>query len=235
MDKSDTQQSETRLGEFWKGIQGVFPLLFGVFPFGMIFGALSMKSGLGQAPSQAMSSIVFAGSSQFMFTQMYSAAAPGIVIILAVIVINLRHALYSVSIASYTHDLSKGWKALLAYLLTDEAFVTAAAHYDKVGITKKAHWYFLGAGLGLWSIWQISTALGISLGTVIPSDWPLDFFLPLTFIAMVVPMLKDKATVGSALAAGIVALAAFALPFKLSIVLAAFVGIVAGLLLEKRS
>ena len=97
------------------------------------------------------------------------------------------------------------------------------------------HWYFLGAGVGLWTIWQVSTFLGISLGTVIPSDWPLDFFLPLTFIAMVVPMLKDKATVGAALAAGVVAVVAFALPYKLSIVLAAFVGIIAGLWLEKRS
>lgn len=235
MEDSSIIKVETRLGEFWRGVQGVVPLLFGVFPFGMIFGALSMKAGLGVVPSQMMSSIVFAGSSQFMFTQMYSAATPGLVIILAVIVINLRHALYSVSIASYVKDLSKGWKALLAYLLTDEAFVTAAAHYEKEGVTPRSHWYFLGAGVGLWTIWQVSTFLGISLGTVIPSDWPLDFFLPLTFIAMVVPMLKDKATVGAALAAGVVAVVAFTLPYKLSIVLAAFVGIIAGLWLEKRS
>lgn len=234
MTASNAQINDTRLNQFWGGIKGVFPLLIGDFPFGLIYGALAIKGGISVPATQLMSSLVFAGSAQFMIAQMVIAAVPGIVIAMAIIVINLRHALYSASIAPYFQHLSDRWKAILAYFLTDEAYVTAVTHYDKVGMTPKGHWYFLGAGLGLWTIWQISTGLGIFLGPIIPESWPLDFFLPLTFIAMVIPVLKDKATVGAAIAAGMAAIIAYSLPYKLSIVLAALVGILVGLWLEKR-
>ncbi len=100
-------------------------------------------------------------------------------------------------------------------------------------MTPTSHWFFLGAGLSLWSTWQISSGLGILLGTAIPADWPLDFALPLTFIAMVVPVLTDRPVIASALSAGLVALLAYNLPFKLGLILAAMVGIFIGVLLEK--
>lgn len=226
--------SHPRLNQFWRGVKGVFPLMVGDFPFGIIYGALAIKAGLDVAASQGMSALVFAGSAQFMIAQMLNAAVPLAVITLAIIVVNLRHALYSASIAPYIQHLPTRWKVFLAYLLTDEAYVTAAVEYEKVGVTPYGHYFFMGAGMGLWTIWQISTLLGIILGPVIPEAWPLDFFLPLTFIAMVIPLLKDRATVGAAVAAGLAAVVAFSLPYKLSIVLAAFVGILAGLWLEKR-
>lgn len=230
---SQTQNvGPTRRVQFLSGVRGVFPLMVGDFPFGLIYGALAVRSGIPQPAAQAMSSLVFAGSAQFMVAQMTAAAVPGLVIVAAIIVVNLRHALYSASIAPYIQHLPKRWKALLAYLLTDEAYVTAAVEYEKKGVTPNGHWYFLGAGVGLWVIWQISTALGILLGPVLPEAWPLDFFLPLTFIAMVVPLLKDRATVGSAVAAGVVAVAAFSLPYKSSIILATLVGVAVGMLLE---
>lgn len=82
--------------------------------------------------------------------------------------------------------------------------------------------------------WQLGTALGIFLGAAIPESWSLDFALPLTFIAMVVPVLKDRPAIAAALSAGVVALIAFSLPYKLGLILAALVGIVVGTLLEGR-
>ncbi|MBI3739645.1 MAG: branched-chain amino acid ABC transporter permease, partial [Chloroflexi bacterium] len=86
----------------------------------------------------------------------------------------------------------------------------------------------------LWSTWQVSSALGIFLGAAIPESWPLDFALPLTFIAMVVPVLKDRPVSAAALSAGLVALLAFSLPYKLGLILAALTGITVGVLLEGR-
>jgi predicted branched-subunit amino acid permease len=79
----------------------------------------------------------------------------------------------------------------------------------------------------------VSTALGIFLGTAIPEEWSLDFALPLTFIAMAVPVLKDRPAIAAMVSAGIVALAAYSLPYKLGLIVAALVGIVVGTLLEK--
>jgi 4-azaleucine resistance transporter AzlC len=179
-----------------------------------------------------MSSLVFAGSSQFITAQLLSQAVPGLVIILTIAVVNLRHALYSASVAGFVQHLSLRWKIGLSYLLTDEAYAVTITHYNREGCEGNQHWFFLGAGLGLWSCWQISTAVGVFLGAVIPSSWSLDFALPLTFIALVVPSLKDRAGVAAALVGGVVALLVFALPYKLGIIAAALAGIAAGILVE---
>jgi 4-azaleucine resistance transporter AzlC len=208
--------------------------LIGVFPFGLIYGALAIGAGISPAAAQMMSSIVFAGSAQFIAAQLIHDAAPGLVIVLTIAVVNLRHMLYSASIAPYIEHLPARWKTLLAYLLTDEAYAATIIHYEEEGFTPTGHWFFFGAGLALWTTWQVSSALGIFLGAALPSSWPLDFAIPITFIAMVMPVLKDKPIVAAAVSAGTVALLAYSLPFKLGLILAALVGIFTGTYLENR-
>ena len=219
---------------FWAGVRSEIPLLIGVFPFGMIYGALAINAGLSTLGAQMMSSLVFAGSAQFITTQLVRESAPGFVIVLTIAVVNLRHMLYSASLAPYLAHLSTRWKALLAYLLTDEAYAPTVIHYEKEGLTPFGHFFLLGAGLTLWINWQISTALGIFLGAAIPESWSLDFALPLTFIAMVVPVLKDRPAIAAAVSAGVVALFADTMPYQLGLIVAALVGIIVGTLLEKR-
>jgi 4-azaleucine resistance transporter AzlC len=223
-----------RAQEFFHGIQAEIPILIGVIPFGMIYGVLAIDAGLLPPVAQAMSAIVFAGSSQFVSTQMFAVGSPGVMIILTVAVVNLRHMLYSASIAPYVVNLSRSWKWLLAYLLTDEAYAVSITHYRQPGDQRYRHWFFLGAGLALWSSWQASTAAGIFLGSIIPSDWPLDFTLALTFIALIVPGMKDKANLVVAITAGIVAVLAYNLPYKLGLILASLIGIGAGIWMENR-
>jgi 4-azaleucine resistance transporter AzlC len=219
---------------FWDGVRAEIPLLVGVFPFGMIYGALALNAGLSTLASQMMSSIVFAGSAQFVTAQLVHDAAPALVIILTIAVVNLRHMLYSASLAPYLKNLSLKWKVLLSYLLTDEAYAPSILKFEGTGITPVSHWFLLGAGFSLWFTWQISTAFGIFLGTAIPVKWPLDFALPLTFIAMVVPALKNRPMIAAAVSAGSVAVFAYSLPFKLGLILAALTGIVVGAILEGR-
>jgi 4-azaleucine resistance transporter AzlC len=225
-----TQQTNN----FWAGVRAEFPLLVGVFPFGLIYGALAINAGLSRTAAQLMSSIVFAGSSQFITAQLIHESAPGLVIVLTIAVVNLRHMLYSASLAPYLASLPTRWKILLSYLLTDEAYAPTVIHYEKEDVNPFSHWFLLGAGLALWSIWQISTALGILLGSAIPESWSLDFALPLTFIAMVMPVLKNRPAILAALSAGIVALLTSPLPYKLGLILAALVGIGVGTFLEGR-
>ena len=219
---------------FWAGVRAEIPLLIGVFPFGMIYGALALNAGISKLASQMMSSIVFAGSAQFITTQLVHDAAPGFVIVLTIVVVNLRHMLYSASLAPYLASLSTRWKILLSYLLTDEAYAPTILRYEKEGMQPFSHWFLLGAGFALWFTWQASTALGIFLGAAIPDSWSLDFALPLTFIAMAVPVLKNRPAIAAALSAGGIALAAHSLPYGLGLILAALVGIIVGSFLEGR-
>ena len=223
---------KTKTQEFWSGVRDETPILLGVVPFGLLFGALAISSHLSTFAAQAMSSIVFAGSAQFIAAQLVGTGTAGLVIVMVVFVVNLRHALYSASVAPHVRHLNTGWKLLLSYLLTDEAYAVTITRYNREGDSPTAHWYYLGAGLTLWTSWQISTAVGIFIGAQIPASWPLDFILPLTFIALVVPALKDRAGVAAALVAGVIGLLAFGLPYKTGLLLAAVIGILTGLLVE---
>ncbi len=220
------------VSHFWAGVRAELPLLISVFPFGLIYGSLALNAGISIAAAQGMSAIVFAGSSQFAAAQLIHDAAPGLVIVLAIAVINLRHLLYSASLAPHLRDLPMRWKLLFSYLMTDEAYAVAVLNYERIGGGTAGHWYFFGAGISLWATWQVSTALGLGLGAALPTDWPLDFALPLTFIAMVVPVLKDRPAWAAALSAGLVALLANSLPYKLGLILAALAGIAVGMILE---
>ena len=172
----------TRSSEFLQGCRGVSPILLGVVPFGLIYGVSARGAGIPALAAQAMSFIVFGGSAQFVIAQLVGAGVPGGIIILTAVIINLRHALYSASVAPYLKGLHTRWKWLLAYVLTDECYAVTINHYHQDDDAGRKHWYFLGAGLTLWATWQASTAAGVLLGTQIPSSWSLDFTLPLTFI-----------------------------------------------------
>jgi 4-azaleucine resistance transporter AzlC len=224
-------------GEFLAGLRAELPIAIGVIPFGLIYGVLALGAGMPTSAAQAMSAIVFAGSAQFVSAQLLTHSTPAVIIVLTVGIINLRHALYSASVAPYLQQLPARWKFLLAYLLTDEAYAVTITHYQRNGEGEAAgnkHWYFLAAGLALWLTWQASTAAGIFLGAAIPASWSLDFTLALTFIGLLVPALKDRAGVLAALAAGLTAVLAAGLPYKLGLLAAALAGILTGVWVEGR-
>lgn len=229
----------SRSAEFWGGVRAQLPILLGTSPFGLIYGILAAEAGLPFEIAVAMSLIVFAGSAQFIAAELFAAGTPGVIIVLTTFVVNLRHMLYSASLAPYLQHLSRGWKYLLSFLLTDEAYAVSITRYEGVAPAAARatfkHWYVLGAGLTLWVSWQISTLVGVLVGAQVPDSWSLDFALPLTFIALVIPVLRDRPAVIAALVAGTVAVLAYHLPYNLGLMLAVLAGIGAGVLSERRA
>ncbi len=220
--------------QFLSGVRAEIPILLGVIPFGIIYGVLALEAKIPPGLAQSMSFIVFAGSSQFIAAQLIHNNAASFVIIGTIFIVNLRHMLYSASIAPHLAHLPARWKWLLAYLLTDEAYAVAITKYNDDSEPTNKHWYFLGAGLALWTTWQLSTALGIFLGDQAQVDGSLglDFAIAVTFIALVIPALKDWAVGAAAFTGGIVAVVAAPLPYNLNLMLAAFTGIAAGVIVE---
>ena len=228
-----------RTQAFSLGLRSVMPLLLGVAPFGVIYGVVALQSGIPPLGAMAMSSIVFAGSAQFLLAQLVGAGAPLLLAAGAVALVNLRHALYSASVAPILAHLPRRWKILLAYLLTDEAYAAAIPHLMAVKPdtppSAMRHWILFGSGFGLWAGWQLSTLAGVLIGARLPPNLGLDFALPLTFIAIVVPMIESRALLMAALAAGAAAIALAALPYKLGLFLAALAGLVVGAVLTGKT
>lgn len=219
--------------EFLAGVRAELPILLGVIPFGLIFGAVAVSAGLPASLAQAMSSVIFAGSAQFIAAELIGVGTPALVLLTTTFIVNLRHLLYSASLAPHVNKLPLRWKMLLAYLMTDEAYAVTIIHYNE-GRTPAAtrHWFFLGAGTALWVTWQATTAIGIFLGASIPASWSLDFALALTFTGLVVPTLHNRPHLAAALTAGLVAVLAASWPYKLGLIAAAVAGILIGTALE---
>lgn len=209
----------------------MLPLLLGVAPFGMIFGVVALASGIPRLETQGFSLFVFAGSAQFIAAGLIGDGAAPLIVVLTILVVNLRHMLYSASMAPHVRHLSARWKIALAWLLTDEAFATTWARQRK-GDTAQVHWFALGTGLTLWATWQASTALGVALGAVVPEGLALDFVLPLTFLALLLPMLTERPALAAALSAGVLSVALADLPHKIGLMLATVVGVGVGLGVE---
>lgn len=216
------------------GVRALLPMLLGVIPFGVIYGVVALQSGISPLAAVLMSSIVFAGSAQFLLAQLVGAGAPALLSIGAVGLINLRHALYSASVAPMLRALPRRWKLLLAYLLTDEAYAAAIPRLLEKPASPTAHWILFGAGLALWAGWQVSTLAGVLLGAQLPPDLGLDFALPLTFIAIVVPLIDSRARLAAAMTAGTLAVLLAGLPYKTGLFAAALAGLATGALMGER-
>jgi predicted branched-subunit amino acid permease len=125
------------------------------------------------------------------------------------------------------------WRWLLAYLLTDEGYVVGASRYEQADTAPTRHWFLLGALVALWVVWQAATAAGVFLGRAVPDSWSLGFTLPLTFIAIVIPALKDRPAVAAALVAGALAVVGFRWEYGLNVLIPAVAGLGAAMIVSR--
>jgi 4-azaleucine resistance transporter AzlC len=218
---------------FVSGAKAIAPVLLALIPFAVAFGATAMGNGLSALEALGMSVVVFAGAAQLAAVPLLSAGASVAIVVLTVLIVNLRLTLYSASLAPHFRRLPLGWKGLLSYLLTDQAYAATITRFD-AGETEEPdkRWYYLGVALAIWVTWQAATVLGVFLGAWASEGWSLDFVSPLIFIALAVPAIKDRATGAAALSAGVAAVFAAALPLHLGLIAAAVVGVLGGLVAE---
>lgn len=219
----------------WQGVRDVSPILSGIVPFAMVAGAGGVAAGLSPALTQGMSLMVFAGASQVAAIDLIARGAAWPAVLLAILVVNLRFVMYSAALAPLLTDVP--WRArwLAGYVLTDQGFALTLDRHRRMGHRTRLLAYYLGASLTLWSSWQIGTALGIVLGAWVPASWELDFAIPLMFLALLVPALRDRADRVAAATAGAVVLIALALPYNLGLIIAVVVGVAVGLLFADHS
>jgi 4-azaleucine resistance transporter AzlC len=181
-----------------------------------------------------MSLFVFAGSSQFIAAGLVGQGVSVPFIILTTFVVNLRHALYSATLAPHMRHLPQRWLAPLGFWLTDESFAVGIKRYTDPDPSPFKHWYLFGSSVAMYVNWNLCTLVGILAGQAIPdaSGWGLEFAMVVTFIGLTVPMLKDRPIVIAALVAGLTAVIANPLPNKLGLMLSALLGVAAGMIAE---
>ena len=217
--------SKTKI--FNKGVLDVLPLLIPVVPFGLIIGVIGIELGFSPVFVYATSLIVFSGSAQIVLFQLISGGASPIITLTSVGVTNSRHLLYGAVLSEYLEDLSTTWKAFLSYFLVDQSFALSHRFFKKNTSLKNKHYYLLGSGFTLWFIWQISTLIGIFLGSIVPEELGLSFAIPLTFLSLIVHEFRKYDHLLVIFVSGFLAILFYDIPFKAYIIVASFAALIA--------
>jgi 4-azaleucine resistance transporter AzlC len=225
---------QTRRSEFLAGIRATIPLEIGGIPFAIIFGALAVNSGLSPAAAMGFSVFVYAGSAQFIGANLVAQGVGIPLIVFTTFIVNVRHALYGVTLAPHIKHLPQRWLLPLGFWLTDETFVIVITRYNQPDTSPFKHWYHLGTSLIMYLNWNFWTFIGIVAGQTIPdlSRYGLDFAMDVTFIGMIIPQLKNRPLALAALVAGLSAVVLNNVPNKLGLIIAVFIGITVGLITE---
>lgn len=226
--------SSSWLGAFGDGARDVAPMVLAVGPFGAVAGLAAVASGLTFGQAVALSALVNAGSAQLAALQLVSQGAPVLVVLATAFFVNLRFMMYSLALAPHLLGIPKRWRLLMAHMLVDQTFAFGIRRYSQQPTPPHRVAYYLGLGLPLLISWNTGTIVGAALGASVPPGWSLDFTIPLIFMALLVPAIRDRPAAVAAVTGGTVALAGVALPYNLGLIIASLVGIAAGLAWERR-
>jgi 4-azaleucine resistance transporter AzlC len=220
-------------GDAVDGVRAISPVLLGVVPFGLVYGVTAVDRGLDPTVVAAMSAVVFAGAAQLAAVELLAGGSPAVVVVTTILVVNLRYPMYAASIAPHFRSFSTRWRAFCAYLMTDQAYAVALTEYREEETTAERRlWYYLGGALTLWVAWQAATVTGVLVGARVPPGLSLEFAIPLTFLALLVPNVDDRPSAVAAAVGGVGTVLGTNLPYDVSLVAAALVGVVVGALLE---
>lgn len=214
------------------GAREVAPSLVGTIPFGVVVGIAAIAAGFTPLQGVALSVLAFSGIAQLVAMQLIAVGSPLPVTLAAATVVSLRLLMYSASLAPHIAHLDRGWRAMVAYLMTDQSFAMTVRRYSEPGDRRDKHYFFLGASLTLWITWQLAVIAGVVAGAGVPANWSLDFVVVLTFVALMVPVIRTRADLAAAVVAAVIALAASGLPYRLSLIVGSIAGIAIGMAIE---
>ncbi|MCE8537850.1 AzlC family ABC transporter permease [Ruegeria pomeroyi] len=215
---------------YWKGFRDGAPFIMVAAPFGTLFGVFATEAGLNLVQVMTFTATVFAGAAQFTALQLLLDDTPTLIVLLSALAVNLRVAMYSAALTPYLGAAPLWQRAVAAYFTVDQSYALSVVRFEtEPDLTVPQRMaYFFGTVTPLAPAWYLATYLGAVLGTRIPDSWALDFALPITFLAMIGPMLRTLPHVIAALVAIVTALLTAGVPFNLGLLIAGTAGMMAG-------
>ncbi|MEP0960619.1 MAG: AzlC family ABC transporter permease [Roseobacter sp.] len=225
-----TPKSHATGSAFWRGAKDGTPFVFVVGPFAVLFGVLATEAGLNVLETLLFSVVVVAGAAQFTALQLMTEEAPTFIVLASALAVNLRMAMYSASLTPYLGEAPFWQRAFIAYFTLDQSYACSIVEYEKrpkLSIKERVA-YFFGSVAPVAPAWYGCTLLGAMIGAEVPETWALDFALPITFLALVTPMLRTVPHLVAAFVSILVSLLAAGLPYSLGLLVAGVLAMMAG-------
>jgi predicted branched-subunit amino acid permease len=227
-------QGTLRHPQFRAGLRDMSSVSLGIAAWGLVTGVAMVKGGLSIPLALLMSLTVYAGSVQLAVIPLMTVGAPMWVIWATAICINLRFVIFSAQWRPYFMKYPLRERLLLCYMSGDLTYVIFMRRFPQPRDGEGQVEYFMGTSAANWLAWQVPAVLGIVLANVIPTHWGLGFAGVLALLGLTYSLMSDRATAVSAVVAGAAAVAAFALPLRLHIVVAIAAAVCVGLLMDGR-
>lgn len=219
---------------YLRGVKTGFPFILVVAPFALLFGVVATEAGMSLVQVMGFSIVVVAGAAQFTALQLMADNAPTLVVIASALAVNLRMAMYSASLTPHLGALPIWRRALTAYCLMDQSYAVSIVAYEEepeMTLAQKSSFFF-GAITPVLPNWYFWTLIGALVGQSIPPAYALDFAVPITFLAMIGPMLRTQAHVAAAFVSVTCALVFAFLPWNLALIVAGIAGMMTGAQVE---
>lgn len=213
-----------------KALADVVPLVIPAIPFGFVVGLAITESALPQWAGWLSAPVVFAGAAQLALITLAGTASLWAVIV-AVLVINTRHVMYSGAMAPAFRAQPRWMRWFAPYLMVDQVFALAVLKHDLDPAAFRR--YYLTVGITLWTVWNTVVPLGMVVGPVVPDGWRLDYAPPIMFAGLVLFAVNRIPAGVAAITGGLVSLATVDLRDRLGIVVGALAGVAAGVLAEQ--
>lgn len=219
---------------FRQGLLAGLPFIVMLVPFALLFGVAATEAGFDLAQVLGFSFLVVAGASQFTAVQMMTADAPSIIVVATALAVNLRMAMYSASLSPHLGDTRRSMRAAIAFFLFDQPYALSIQRFEaepELSLPARIGYYF-GVVVPCASIWWLFTWVGATAGGVIPPAFAIDFAVPITFLALVAPMLRTPAHLAAAGVSVAASLLFGFLPYNLGLIVAGVLAMMAGARVE---
>lgn len=218
---------------FSLGFKQMVPITTGIIPFGAVVGTVCADAHLSFFQSAVMNLFLYSGTAQLAAVELMSQKALAIVVVASALVINLRFLLYSAGMSPYTKSSGFWVKLGVAHTLTDQSYAVMMAN-KKLQTPSDFISFYFGTALCVFLAWHGSWVAGYIFGNFAPSSWSLDFAIPLSFLALMLPSLKNKKYVLVALVSTILSITLYNMPLKLGLLTTACVSLFLAFLLTRR-
>ena len=211
-----------------QGARDMVPIAVGIGAWGLVTGVAMVKGGMAVWLAVLMSLTVFAGTAQLVTAPLIVAGAPIWVIWATALCVNLRFVIFSAQWRPYLAHLPWGQRARMSFFTADLNYVLFMRRFPEARPSPEQPPYFWGGVLINAGSWHVMSLLGITLGHHIPPEWGLGFAGTAALLAMVCSMLSDRAAWLPAVVAGSAAVAAYALPLRLNMLVAIAAAVAVG-------
>lgn len=224
--------SIARHPEFRRGAKDIIHIALGISAWGLVTGVAMVKSGLSLPLGIFMSLVVYAGSAQLTVLPLMAAGAPMWVVWATASCVNLRFVIFSAVWRPYFAVYPRAQRLLMGYFSGDVNYVVFMKRFPEPVPEPAQVPYYWGGVTVNWTAWQVSSIVGMLLADAIPTEWGLGFAGVLALLGVAASLLHDRPTWGAAVVAGAAAIAAYALPLRLNILVAIVAAVAAGLMIE---